>query len=375
MSRSTPARALEKMRVEAQSQTRVRAHVGARTLQPFLARGLWTALVLTLSACLTPPMLWDAGETEIEAALVRRLGDPAAAEEALAGLRYLLPYPMPTDAGLDLVVCRFAGQRPEVSVQIDLEGTDREEAKAVLTAARGLSAVQWKMADAESGSPGRARIRIRQGGARTAASPAGQASTRARCALPVSGASSEPVRPELVSAEIDIWRSGENAGGKRVEISAEAWAGALLHELGHALGFQGHVRRQRSWLSLDQTHLRRFGRAVRAGRSLEAPVLEGLYSLASGTVLGRRTLTPSTRAWRRRILAEVGAVKGLAEPVRLEALVGDRSAEWAWVMPDGRRLALRFPYWRDQLSGQGPVLGVPTASTRRLLEAATPIQE
>jgi hypothetical protein len=173
----------------------------------------------------------------------------------------------------------------------------------------------------------------------------------------------------LIDAEIVMRRTLDNAVGEPVAVLPEEWMGALAHEIGHALGFQGHVRGQRSLMSLDQTHLRSIGRDVLAGKAVDVSLLEGLYGLDAGQTLGRRSLSAGTLAWLRRIEA-ASAGRRRRHFVR----VGDRSAEWEWRIEGGPSLFLRFPYWTDQLGGDADLIGVPTPSTRRFLTGAESIE-
>lgn len=49
--------------------------------------------------------------------------------------------------------------------------------------------------------------------------------------------------------------------------------------------------------------------------------------------------------------------------------VGDLEARIRWRLPDGSRLGVRFPHWRDELRSGGAVTLVAEPATLRRLEA------
>lgn len=124
--------------------------------------------------------------------------------------------------------------------------------------------------------------------------PPGTGTTIADCAIPpevASGppdASDTPVDAELQHASIQLWRSYPDLLGRPVPVSETELVGAALHELGHALGFPGHVGSGGSVMSghgqIDAA--RRWGRRVEAGETLEAPTLAALYAVPSGARVG-----------------------------------------------------------------------------------------
>ncbi|HME73445.1 MAG TPA: hypothetical protein VKM54_26820 [Myxococcota bacterium] len=97
---------------------------------------------------------------------------------------------------------------------------------------------------------------------------------------------------ELVRAEVHLPRSTRpDLRGHTRALSESEQTGIALHELGHALGFQGHVQRD-SIMARDRDEVTRRGRRVLGGALCDEPTLRALYALPSGTVLSRIAISP-----------------------------------------------------------------------------------
>jgi len=145
---------------------------------------------------------------------------------------------------------------------------------------------------------------------------------------------------ELVLASIRLMRrSPKDWRGHDRPLSPEELVGAMLHELGHALGYQGHVRGVRGVMGVEREIVARVGRRVLAGEGLGASAVKRLYALPSGTVL-RRSPVSAVRTEPADALAALGAARGLAGPF---ARVGDREARIFWVEPGGSELGVQVP--------------------------------
>lgn len=316
---------------------------------------------LLFAGCAAPPAIWEVSAPTIEGALHGIDAGPAAAR----GLRFLVPYPVPVEDGIALVACRFAGGNPSVSVDLQLDEAGDREARDVLESIEdGLSSLRLDVVPQAEMPAGPVGIRIREASGMASEGPRGLGDTLATCEIPEQGSMEDRENAFLVGAEVTMRRTLENAVEVQVAVLPEEWAGALAHEMGHALGFQGHVRRLRSPMSLDQDHLRRIGRSIRAGRRVEFPALSGLYALESGQHLGARALSETTLVWQSRIEAVVAG-----QPHRRFSRVGDRGAELEWRLENGPGFFLRFPYWVEQLESRAALLALPTRETRRLLDS------
>lgn len=149
----------------------------------------------------------------------------------------------------------------------------------------------------------------------------------------------------LVHATILLWPTRADMIGRPVALSADEFVGVALHELGHALGFSGHLANDAGVMSKSTDVVRVHGRGLRKGRGFASPTLAALYALPSGTVLGRVAFAPGeAQVWERASqLARSSGWEGLF--VR----VGSSHASLFW--RDGRRsrAVLRMPGYRDML--------------------------
>lgn len=348
----------------------------------------WGATALAGLLCLGCPPKQGAFDLRALEASVES-GALSGAREGWARLGEISPYPRWSEAGLDLVLCRFEGGRPQVVVLTEGLGEEAPWARLVISAMDvGLSAVQLQsvqpLASTPVSKPGQAQsarldrrpqIRVvavaspRVAGAGEDAppqeprpGPRGLGDTLATCETRPPSVRGASTQATLVDVEIRMRRGLWNVVDVWTAVAPEEWAGAFAHELGHALGFQGHIRKARSLLGRDQDVLRRAGRAALAGEALAVPALEGLYALESGHRLDKRAVSPGTERWRARVEAAL-----VDRDVRHLSRVGDSAAELVWVLTDGKRLAMRFPAWRKQLETGEAIIGLPTNDTRAWL--------
>lgn len=96
----------------------------------------------------------------------------------------------------------------------------------------------------------------------------------------------------LVSARLRLARTTGGGMQKVRPLAPAEQAGLALHELGHALGFAGHVRRGESVMAAEVEKIPRSGRALLAGEPFRDPAVRALYRLASGAVLSRTPVEP-----------------------------------------------------------------------------------
>ena len=267
-----------------------------------MTRAAVCALLLTaLVAC--APSLWnveslEAREPRLRALGAHRLGDAT-------------PYLLPAHDELVLFLCRWETREP-IPVSLPAEASPPQ--LRALEAALGA----WENAGlgvrfARDAAPGRGiELRFVTGSAEGAGA-ARTATTVANCALDSLDASGgDRLGARLVSASIELRSETRDPLGRRVELSEAELAGSALHELGHALGFQGHVRAGSSAMRRQVDEARRAGGRLLAGEAFRDAALSALYAVPSGAVV-RRVALPVGRTQpvdRLLALASSGALVG-----------------------------------------------------------------
>src|SRR5690606_4824237 len=137
---------------------------------------------------------------------------------------------------------------------------------------------------------------------------------------PVAGAALERARLRIARQTPVNWQ------GRTRPLAPPELAGTLLHELGHALGFQGHASRGETVMVTEVERVARVGRALLAGDGFDDPTLRALYAVPSGTVLAS---VPVER-WQTDL---VDRMARLAESAGLDGpftRVGERAARIFW---------------------------------------------
>ena len=86
-------------------------------------------------------------------------------------------------------------------------------------------------------------------------------------------------------------------------------AGTALHELGHALGFQGHASRGRTVMVRATDAVRLAGERVMAGKAFDDAAVGALYAVPSGSVVGRLPLAKQRTSSVDRLIA-IGGRRG-----------------------------------------------------------------
>ena len=100
-----------------------------------------------------------------------------------------------------------------------------------------------------------------------------------------------------------IWRSRLDLLGRFVALDETELFAAVLHELGHAVGYASHTRRGYSVMRAAPGEVRLQARPALRGESLREPTLAALYALPSGSVL-RRDPIPREAAATARVFAD-----------------------------------------------------------------------
>ena len=231
-----------------------------------------------------------------------------------------MPYVLPTRGDLLFFVCHWSLDAPlRVSLPPDANRSERDLLDKAL---RAWEAVVPGLHFDES-EAGAAQIRLRfrdQGpeGART--------TTDCEVAPPFAG---DPLRARLVSAQIELRRAERDPWGKVVDLAANQLLGSALHELGHALGLQGHAEGGKTVMVREPFSVAKIAERLndeKKPKPLSEPAMRAIYSLPTGTVIERRALAHGATA----------AVDAIAERARAQGgeralvRVGDRSAVVRW---------------------------------------------
>ena len=257
------------------------------------------------------------------------------------------PYALAFDAELVLFLCRWPADAP-IPVSIGGEALERQR-EALAAALRGWEGAGLGVRFVQVDEPGAIRVRVRDDIVTS------QADTVADCALegpPAPGAAEVP-GARLVGASIHLARDDLNP---RL---------TLLHELGHALGFQGHVP-EGSTLMLSR-HAEVVARASRVTGSspVDDAALRALYALPPGAIVARVPLARSQTLPADR-LRDIAAERGLAGPF---ARMGDREGLLWWAGGARQRLALRIEGAPGALRNPAALrLSPASAEARRILD-------
>jgi len=331
----------------------------------FRRRGARAALVVSgiasTLACAAPMGGWDVAKLVAE--------EPRLADLSQHRLGDLIPYPVPAAEGVELVSCRWRTNAP-IRVRLHLEGERLAWAqRAIESLSAGTPGIELATESASQVAPGADRgftaanvIEVFDVDPDEADHPVGVGDTLVACDVS-RGADSAFGTPTL--AEIRMRSFVVNQLDEVVPVSAEDWTGALMHELGHALGFQGHLRNGPSILVRDQSALRRAGRDALAGDAWRDETLEALYRLEPGRVLGRRSLSKESQRWVR--AAEQRAAGKDRPHTGPRAKVGDRHGQIEWMTGEGDVLRLHLPFWSRQLRAGDAIVAFPGTRTRSVL--------
>jgi hypothetical protein len=253
--------------------------------------------------------------------------DPEGLEARYPRLRALAPHPLgssrpyalPLAGELTLFLCRWPTGEP-ISVSFAGE-PDAAQREALAAALRGWEGAGLGVRFAPGEGPGAIRVRLRDDLVTS------QADTVADCRVegaPPPGATEVP-GARIVGASIHVAR-----GDPHLRLT-------LLHELGHALGFQGHVVRGRTLMLARESEVLARARRVTDSAPVDDAGLRALYAVPSGAIVARVPVARAQTLPADRLQA-FAAERGLPGPF---ARMGDRSGLLWWAGSPGRRLALR----------------------------------
>lgn len=303
-------------------------------------------LVLVLGGCAAPVGGWDSD------ALFSRY--PGVRKIRLQRIGDLTPYPALVDGRVTLVACRFP---TEVTGAIPIEVTGEDwptswGESALEAVDRALPPVAFERVTTLD-RPG---IRVRSLAEAEGRGPVGLGDTRAECDVSAGDETDTAVRGHIRHAEIRIRRRVVGTWNQNRAATAEGWIGAMLHELGHALGFQGHAVVGDSLVQLEQSRLRALGRRVMEGAPIPVPNVRALYALPPGTRLGEAGLSPAAEGVVSEVADAVAArIATDGPPVASVSVAGDHHARLVWRWRTGRPIVLRFPNWTESLRWGRPI--------------------
>jgi hypothetical protein len=322
-----------------------------RRLVWLLAGGLFLACAASRGG-------WDVAALEV--------AQPALAEHRGHRLGDALPYWMPDEdrGGLVLFLCRWSQPRSlRVSLPPDATPTELETIRLALRAWQGAE-LGVRFEEAESG-PADIEVRF----ARVPEQPIRTAvgDTIADCGLVSGGGADRDLVPaRLVFASILLHRVLFDVAGRPVDVGRDELLGATLHELGHALGYPGHVPSRDSVMTTASGEVARIGRRVLAGKPLRDATLAALYALPSGVVVGRLEVEA----------AALEAFYGLAPRALRRGLrgpyvrVGEAATRLLWRRADGAAAgSLVVHDWRAALEDSARFELHATARAQALLDA------
>lgn len=173
-----------------------------------------------------------------------------------------------------------------------------------------------------------------------------------------------PWYAELQSAQVDIaLLTPKNIRGDTRALTDEEFTGLAIHELGHALGYQGHSDKRGAAMVRDRFISKLLGRRVLTKKKIKAPGVEQLYSLPAGRIRTR----VQTGNWRTETIdkmSQIAKANGLQGPF---VQVGDKAGRVFWRDRDGLEYGVRIPRVSEVMSNPNKLSLVPERKTRLLL--------
>ncbi|MBW2698525.1 MAG: hypothetical protein JRE70_18725 [Deltaproteobacteria bacterium] len=330
---------------------------------PRVAGGARLSLLLGVVAAVGCAPLrggWDVGALEARV--------PALESVGAARLGDLPPHFLPQQGNLTLFLCRWSTLAAiPVSLPADATATELELLRGALIA--------W--ADAGLGVSFEQREYVKHGieitfavEGRGRSVPKGAGDTIADCALG-GGGEAERLDVGLRHASILLRRSNTDLLGRRVPITRDELMGAALHEIGHALGFSGHVAPGASIMSATTESVRRAGKRVNDGEPFRDATLMALYAVPNGSVVGSVPLAPGAMARFDRLSTLTGNQR-LDGPL---TRVGDRSARIFWQSERGVPFSLRVQGWPSVIGRSRQIIFEANPPAELLMQRGDPRED
>ena len=282
------------------------------------------------------------------------------------------PYLLPVGPGVVLFLCRFD---TDSAIPVSLPS---DAAPAELGAIR-LALQGWESAGLgvrfEETDAQRARIEMRFVGfeERRAAGGigAGTGYTVSSCAVKseqLFDAARDVALPfELTRSTVSLRRSNLSMIGQQVPLSEDELVGAALHELGHALGFPGHLAVPAGVMSKSVDTVRRHGRRLRAGEGFSSPTLAALYAVPNGTIVGRTKLAPGEAE----VFADAVEIARRENWSAMHVRVGEKDALVYWEDARHRVKLLRVDSYHASLRRGEPLRFGDSALARSIRRQGT----
>jgi len=326
-------------------------------------RGAGLSRVRAAALALAAGLLACAGSPSRQAAVDTRF--PSLGEEEARLLGQGHPFVLPAAGRATLFFCRWPSDTP-IPVSLPPDATP-DERRAIETALRawegaGLGVRFLPLAD---GGDAPIEIRFADDPIETGAGrDTGNAIVDCRIApLSQQGGGGAVVDAQLASARLRLARRTGGGMAKPRALTPAEQTGLVLHELGHALGFQGHVRRGDSAMTSEVEKIPRAGRALLAGEPFGDPALRALYRVPSGAVLSSSAVEP----WRTDLVDRMGR---LAEQNGLDGpyvRVGEGAGRIFWRDAQGTEYGLVVVKLRELLRDPRRLEVLPEPRTRRSL--------
>jgi Matrixin len=274
------------------------------------------------------------------------------------------PYVLPHDGRVRFFHCHWNTATPvAVSLPPDANDAERRALEAALEAWEGAGlGVRFERVDAVSRG-----IEIRfVGGTIDTAAGQDTANTVVDCAIaPLSQQRGADVAgAELVLAKIRIARiTNPDTQGHQRPLSEAELAGTALHELGHALGFQGHARQGDTVMVRETERIARAGKTLLAGGGFSDASVRALYRLPSGAAIGGGAID-RCRSDHVDRMARLAEQNGLAGPF---VRVGESAGRIFWRDVQGLEYGLVLARLREARRDPAALVVLSEGRVRRAL--------